>query len=67
MKLFWRLQNTVGKTSFFDGKSLLLTITRQILKHLWRQNKFVENAYYFCWKYDFFFKGIVPALLFAME
>ena len=60
MKLFWRLQNTVGKTSFFDCKSLLLTITRQILKHLWRQNKFVENAYYFCWKYDFFGRELFP-------
>ena len=33
-ELFQRLQKPIGKTSFFDGKSLLSTITRQILKHL---------------------------------
>ena len=33
-KLFRRLQKAVRKTSFFDGKSLSSTITRQILKHL---------------------------------
>ena len=33
-KLFRRPQNAIGKTSFFDGKSLSSTITRQILKHL---------------------------------
>ena len=34
MKLFQRLQKAIGKTSFFDGKSLLSTITRRILKYL---------------------------------
>ena len=67
-KLFWRLQKAVEKTSFFYGKSLSLTITCQILKHLWQQNKSAENAYNFCWKYDFFFlEGSIPALLFATE
>ena len=35
MKLFRRLQKTIGKTSFFNSKSLSSTITHQILKHLW--------------------------------
>ena len=59
-KLFRRPQNAIGKTSFFDGKSLSSTITRQILKHLWQQNKFVENAYYFCRKYDLFWREVFP-------
>ena len=55
--IFWQLQKAVVKTSFIDGKTLSSTITRQILNHLWWQNEFVENAYYFCRKYDFFFWG----------
>ena len=53
-KLFRRLQKAIVKTSFFDGKSLPLTMTRQISTHLWWQNESVENTYYFCWKCDFF-------------
>ena len=51
-KLFRWLQKAVGKTSFFDGKSLSSIITNQILKHLWRKNKSAENAYYFGGKYS---------------
>ena len=60
MKLFRWLQKAVGKTSFFDGKSFSSTITRQILKYLWRQNEFVEDAYYFCQKYDLFWREVFP-------
>ena len=59
-KLFQRLQKAIGKTSFFDSKSLSLTITRQILKHLWRQNEFFKNDYYFYWKYDLFWREVFP-------
>ena len=62
-KLFRRLQKAIEKTSFFDGKSLSSTITHQILKHLWRQNEFVENAYYFCRKYDLFWRDVFPPYL----
>ena len=65
MKLFRWLQKAVGKTNFFDGKSLSSTITCQILKHLWWWNKSVENAYYFCRKYDFFFGGNCSHLIFC--
>ena len=56
MKLFQWLQKAVRKTSFSDGKFLSLIIACQILKHLWRQNESVENAYYFCQKYGLLFK-----------
>ena len=59
-KLFRWLQKAIRKTSVFDGKSLSSTITRQILKHLWRLNKSVENTYYFCWKFDFFWREVFP-------
>ena len=56
MKLFQWLQKTVRKTSFSDGKFLSLIIACQILKYLWRQNESVENAYYFCQKYELLFE-----------
>ena len=59
-KLFQRLQKAVGKTNLFDSKSLSSTITRQILKHLWWQNEFFKNDYYFCWKYDLFWREVFP-------
>ena len=59
-KLFRWQKNAIGKTSFFDGIFVSSTITCRILKHMWRKNEFVENAYYFCWKYDFFGREFFP-------
>ena len=62
-KLFRQLQKAIVKTSFFDGKSLPSTMTRQISTHLWWQNESVENTYYFCRKCDFFWREMFPPYL----
>ena len=67
MKLSRWLQKDYGKTIFFEGNSLLLEITCQILKHLLRQKECVRNAFFFGRKYDLFLEEGVLATLFALN